>query len=178
MDDDDIAHPDRCEVEIKYIEAHPDVSIVGSYMNEFESNPNAPIRVKKVPIRYVDILKFSKRRNPFNHSTLMIKKSDIVSAGNYSKMRTNQDVDTWIRVLNKGYKGANIPIPLVDFRFDNNTYKRRRNWNNIKLMLSVWNNFWKKGYCSFADYLYVVIMQLSIFVMPNALLQWVYNHFR
>ncbi|MCR5324870.1 MAG: glycosyltransferase [Lachnospiraceae bacterium] len=178
MDDDDIAHLDRCEIELDYIKSHPDVSILGSYVSEFENDPKSPLREKKVPLEQEDIIKFSKRRNPFNHSTLMIKKRDILASGNYSTMRTNQDVDTWVRVLNKGYKGANIPQALVDFRFDKNTYDRRKEWKNIKLMLDVWKNFWKKGYCSLVDYLYVYIMQISIFIMPGKLLKWAYNHFR
>lgn len=178
MDDDDIAHLDRCEIELRFIEEHPGLSIVGSFVNEFEDDPNNPIRLKEGPTDEAAILKFSKRRNPFNHSTLMIKKDDILKAGNYSTMRTNQDVDTWVRVLNKGYKGANIPQPLVDFRFDKKTYERRKEWKNIKLMIDVWSNFWKQGYCSFADYMYVFCLQIAIFLMPNKLLQWAYNHMR
>ncbi|PWJ70853.1 glycosyl transferase family 2 [Ruminococcaceae bacterium R-25] len=178
MDDDDISHPDRCEVELKYIEEHQGLSIVGSYVNEFEDKPEKPIRVKEVPVLESDILRFSKRRNPFNHSTLMINRDDIIAAGNYSTMRTNQDVDTWVRVLNKGYKGVNIAQPLVDFRFDKSTYKRRKEWKNIKLMIDVWRNFWKQHYCSFGDYAYVVFMQLAVFFMPGKLLQWAYDHLR
>ena len=175
MDDDDIAHLNRCEIELKFIEKNPGLSIVGSYVNEFDDNPNNPIRVKKVPTDVNQILKYSKRRNPFCHSTLMIKKSDIIAAGNYSTMRTNQDVDTWIRVLNKGYLGANIEKPLVDFRFDKNTYKRRREWQNCKLMILVWKKFWEKKYCSFLDCIIVSFSQLAVYFMPEIFLKWIYN---
>ncbi len=178
MDDDDIANYNRCEIELKYIEEHPEISILGSYMNEFEDDLKHPIRVKKVPIDNNEILKYSKRRNPFNHSTLFIRKKDILAAGNYSTMRTNQDVDTWVRVLNKGYQGANIPQTLVNFRFDHNTYKRRKEWKNIKLMIIVWRKFWKQGYCSFYDYVYVFITQFMIFMMPDKVLQWAYDNLR
>ncbi len=178
MDDDDIAHPDRCEIELKYIEEHPGLSIVGSYVNEFEDDPEHPIRIKAVPVEQDEILRFSKRRNPFNHSTVMINKEDIILAGNYSTMRTNQDVDTWVRVLNKGLSCRNIPLPLVDFRFDNKTYQRRKDWKNIKLMIDVWRKFRRLGYCSGFDYAYVVCMQLAIYCMPNKWLVWLYNNKR
>ena len=178
MDDDDLAHLDRCETELRFIENHPGVSIVGSFVNEFDVNPNNPIRLKEGPTDEADILQFSRRRNPFNHSTLMLRKDDVLKAGNYSTMRTNQDIDTWVRVLNMGFKGANIPQPLVDFRFDKKTYERRKEWKNIWLMINVWNNFWKQGYCSFADYMYVLCMQIAIFLMPRKILQWAYNHVR
>ena len=178
MDDDDIAHPDRCEIQLSIIEKNPQLTIVGSYVNEFEDNPESPIRVKSVPEEQSEILRFSKRRNPFNHSTVMIKKSDVLAAGNYSTMRTNQDVDTWIRVINKGYIGYNIPYALVDFRFDKSTYERRKEWKNIKLMIDVWKNFWKQGYCTIVDYWYVSLIQIAVFIMPRKLLHWFYNHLR
>ena len=178
MDDDDIAHPDRCETELRFIEEHPGFSIVGSYVNEFDVDPTSPLRVKVVPTNNDEINKFSRRRNPFNHSTVMIRRDDIIKAGNYSTMRTNQDVDTWVRVLNNGFKGANIGRPLVDFRFDKNTYERRKEWKNIKLMMNVWKNFRRKHYCSFGDYLHVCFVQIVVFLMPSRLLKWAYDNLR
>ena len=178
MDDDDISHPDRCEVELAYMLKNPDVSIVGSYVNEFENDPKVPMRLKKVPIGSRAIRLFARRRNPFNHSSVMFRKSHIISAGNYSEMRTNQDVELWVRMLNSGYIGANLDMPLVDFRFDRETYKRRKEWRNIKLMIELWREFWKQGHCSFLDFSYVGFVQLSIYIMPGKLLSWVYDHVR
>ena len=146
MDDDDIADKRRCELELKKFENQPELSIVGSYMNEFEHDINIPIRVKKVPQTYGEVLYFSKRRNPFNHSTVMFKKDDVIAAGNYRRMRTNQDVELWVRMLNCGYFGENITIPLVNFRFDKSTYDRRKDWKNIILLIKVWHVFYLKKY--------------------------------
>lgn len=178
MDDDDISHSDRCEKEISYIMKHPNVSILGSYVNEFDDNPEEIIRVKKVPTKHKDILAFSKRRNPFNHSTLMINRDKIIGIGNYSPMRTNQDVDTWVRALNKGLIGANLNEALVDFRFDVKTYQRRKDWKNVKLMIQVWKRFRTQGYCSWNDYMFVVLLQIYMFIMPERIVEWTYNHLR
>ena len=178
MDDDDIAHINRCEVQIDFIKKHPGISIIGSYVNEFSEDNQKPIRVKKVPIDEKDIIRYAKRRNPFCHSSLMIKKEDILAAGNYSTMRTNQDVETWVRVLNKGFIGANIPLPLVDFRFDHKTYKRRKDINNILLMIKTWFGFYKNGYCSLIDFLYVLTVQTAVFLMPEFILKKLYNKYR
>lgn len=178
MDDDDIAKLNRCEIEYKYMMKNKGISILGSYMNEFDSDPDSVLRVKKVPIGNDNILKYSRRRNPFNHSTIMFRKDDVISAGNYSTMRTNQDVELWVRMLNLGYKGNNINLSLVDFRFDNNTYSRRKDFKNIKLLLKVWNNFMKKGYCNQFDLVYVFVIQIIMFIVPSNVLKWLYNNFR
>lgn len=178
MDDDDLAKSFRCERELIEFEKDNELAICGSYMNEFESSPSTILREKKVPLSHDEILRFSRRRNPFNHSTVMFKKDEILRVGNYSGMRTNQDVDLWVRALNNGVKGKNIDVPLVDFRFGNDTYRRRKNWKNVKLLLNVWKGFVQAHYCSLWDYCYVLVVQIAVFLMPTAILKWSYDHFR
>ena len=178
MDDDDISTSKRCERQIEAFEKDDTLSIVGSFMDEFEEDFLNPIRTKKMPVTDDEIRKYSRRRNPFNHSSVMFKKSAIIAVGNYSNMRTNQDVELWIRLLNEGYSGYNIPESLVLFRFEKSTYKRRKDWKNVKLLIAVWKAFRKKHYCSYWDYLVVLWSQIIIFLMPTRLLIWVYDTFR
>lgn len=178
MDNDDIAYPDRCEKELKYYEIHPETSILGTYVTEFDSDISNIMREKKVPTDMPSIMAFSKRRNPFNHSTVMLDKEKIMSVGNYSEMRTNQDVELWVRALNNGLQGANLPESLVYFRFDNDTYQRRKDIKNIRLMVKVWEDFYKNKYCKLKDYVFVAVTQYIIALTPTKLIQWVYNNFR
>jgi len=178
MDNDDIALHERCESQVKFMMQNPEVAIVGSPVIEFDSTPESPIRIKKVPLSNEEIKKFSRRRNPFNHSTVMLRKSKIMSVGSYNDMRTNQDVELWVRTLNNGFIGANLSKPLVYFRFDENTYKRRKTWKNVNLLINVWKDFLKNRYCNLFDFLVVLFTQLAIFLMPTFLLKWVYNRFR
>lgn len=178
MDDDDISEKERCELQLKTFEEDVHLTICGSYMNEFEQDYCCPIREKRVPVLPEDIMVFSRRRNPFNHSTVMFKKTNILAVGNYSSMRTNQDVELWVRVLNNGYRGINIPKSLVNFRFDTATYKRRKNWKNVKLMILVWHRFMKKGYCRKRDFAYVLCLQIFVFLMPSRIIKWCYDTFR
>ena len=178
MDNDDISKPQRCAHEVAYMEAHPDCALVGSHMYEFDNDPATPIRTKTVPIGFENIKKYARRRNPFNHSSVMLRKSSVLAAGNYSEMRTNQDVEFWVRMLNNGYRCENLDEILVDFRFDNDTLARRKEWKNSKLMIDVWKQFRKKGYCTYGDYLVVKWVQIAMYIMPVKLLDWVYNHLR
>ncbi len=178
MDNDDIAKPERCEREVTYLLEHPDCALVGAHMNEFDTDPENPIREKRVPVGFEQIKKYARRRNPFNHSTVMFRKTAVLGAGNYSEMRTNQDVELWVRMLNSGYRCDNLDEILVDFRFDGNTLQRRKEWKNSKLMIQVWRQFRKNGYCSYWDYFVVTGVQIAIYIMPKRLLNWVYDHLR
>ena len=175
MDDDDIAIDNRCEIELSAFKKDPNLVLVGSYVYEFEKKLSDQTILRKKPTDYLDIKDYSKRRNPFNHSTVMFKKSAIISVGNYSEMRTNQDVELWVRLLNNGYRCYNIPTALVYFRYDFSTYKRRKKWKNIKLLISIWKRFYKSGYCSLFDYLYVKARQICVFLTPSFILRAIYK---
>lgn len=177
MDADDISRFDRCEKEMNFI-LNNNIAMIGSYVSEFEKNKEISLRIKKVPLNNKEILKYSKRRNPFNHSSVTFKKSIIIKVGNYSKMRTNQDIELWVRLLNKGYVCANLPEPLVYFRFDSNTYKRRKNIKNIILMIKLWFYFFNNKYCDFFDLLYVIIIQFLLFILPKSIIKILYNNYR
>ena len=79
MDSDDIAKIDRCEKELNAFNNNQNISIVGSAIEEFVENTNQVVNIKRVPSDYLEIIKFSKKRNPFNHPSVMFKKSDIIS---------------------------------------------------------------------------------------------------
>ena len=75
IDSDDISLPTRCEREIEMLDNEPDLVVVGSDLYEFEDDPNVITAIKKMPTEPDEIYKYGKRRNPFNHSTVMMRKS-------------------------------------------------------------------------------------------------------
>ena len=60
----------------------------------------------------------------------------------------------------------NIPKPLLLFRSNKDSYKRRKTWNNCKSYIVVIYKFWKMGYSSTIDLIVVVIGQMFMFLSP------------
>ena len=81
MDTDDISLPDRCKKQLMEFEKNKNLCIVGTQINEFIDQPTEIIRSRVVPLTYDDILEFSKRRSPFNHPTVMYKKTKVLELG-------------------------------------------------------------------------------------------------
>ena len=77
MDTDDIAMPDRLEKEEAYMEAHPEVDVVGGAIREFNDEGTID-RVKNMPKTQEEILEYVKVRNPLNHMTVMYRKDSIL----------------------------------------------------------------------------------------------------
>lgn len=166
MDSDDISLPERCKKEINEFKADPSLTIVGSQINEFIDNPKNIISSRIVPTEYQDIKRFARRRSPFNHPTVMYRKSVILSLKGYQTSGRKEDLDLFIRLLNNGYNAKNLDEVLLMYRSNTDNLLRRKSWKNCSEYINIMYGFYKKGYCGFLDLLYVVLGQTAMFVTP------------
>lgn len=177
MDTDDISLPNRCEKQLELFKSDNELVIVGTMMDEFYDESKKIIASRVVPTNHDEIYEFAKRRSPFNHPTVMFKKSKVLECGGYSNLRRNQDVDLFGRMLFSGFKAANIGESLLLFRSNSELLKRRRSWENTKSYIATIRNFWRMGYSSLYDYLLVSIGQITVFLCPLKVQNWIYKKF-
>lgn len=177
MDSDDIALPQRCEKQIALMQMHPDIDMCGAYIEEFDTDTNEFIAVKKTPESHDEIHRYAKRRNPFNNQTLVFKKELAKSVGGYSSVKRCEDYDFVVKLLMNGAKGANIPEVLVRYRVSEGNYERRQNWANTKSFIAVRWRILRTGYSGILDFLIPCAMQLFIFIMPKKFTGRIYKRF-
>lgn len=171
MDTDDISLPTRCEKQLLEFNKNPNLSIVGTNIDEFYDDPENIVSSRVVPSSHEDIKKFIKRRSPFNHPTVMFKKGAVIDSGGYGKLRRKQDLDLFSRMINSGYEAKNINESLLLFRSNENNFKRRKSWSYVKSYIIAQYTIWKRGHCSLFDLLYVVFGQLIFFILPVPILK-------
>lgn len=82
--------------------------------------------VGDVPLDNESIHKYARKRDPFNHPTVMYRKSKVMKYGPYGNYRKNQDTALWIELLRNKCVAANVPEYLLMFRFDEGTYKKEK----------------------------------------------------
>lgn len=177
MDTDDIALQNRCELQIMEFENDNNLDIVGSYMFEFTDDPGNITSIKVVPVTHEQIYKFAKRRNPFNHPTVMYRKSVILKHGGYSDMRRGQDIELFTRLIYKGCRGKNVDKPLIKFRTNEAMIKRRKSWITTKNYIGVIHKSWRMGYAGFNDLFYVSTLQIGMMICPVPVAKWVNRKF-
>lgn len=177
MDTDDISKSYRCEQQLKRFEEKPQLSIVGSHIDEFVGDISNIISQRKVPTDSNSIYIFAKRRSAFNHPTVMYRKSDVLAVGGYADLKRNQDVDLFGRMLFGGYKAENIDESLLWFRTSDELAERRKSWDNTWSYIATIKRFWKIGYSSCVDFALVLIAQTGMFLLPTKLQKWVYRVF-
>lgn len=177
MDTDDISLPNRCKEQVEMFINDPELSLVGTMIDEFYDEPENIVSSRIVPTEHEDIEKFIKRRSPFNHPTVMFKKKAVIDAGGYGKFRRKQDLDLFSRMVNKGFKTANINKSLLLFRSNEDNFKRRKSWSYCKSYIDVQYEIWKRGHCSFLDLSYVIVGQMIMYLAPMWLLKRISNKF-
>lgn len=175
MDSDDIAIPERCELQCRKFEADPKLTAMGGFIEEFDDDPAAPFSVREVPINNEDIRRFAKRRQPFNNQTVMYRREAVMSIGGYSSLRRNEDYDLYVRLLHAGYYCENIPQVLVKVRVNNQARARRASWNTfVGCAQTRWKAF-RIGYSSFFDFLICIVGEAFICICPGKIQHFIYQ---
>lgn len=177
MDADDIALPDRCEKQLLLFSSERAVGLCGGYVEEFDSQTGRDLSTRRVPETHDEIIRFCKRRNPFNNPTLMFKKDDALSIGGYSPERRCEDYDFVARMIISGVRCRNIPHVLVRYRVSVENLRRRRNWPNTRSFILVRWNLYRRHFSGAGDFLISCLAQLALFACPVAVTQWFYERF-
>ncbi|WP_405174895.1 glycosyltransferase [Paenibacillus sp. FSL H8-0261] len=175
MDTDDISTHNRFELQLAEFEKNSSLDLVGTYMDEFIDNPNEINAVKKVPLDQISIFKYGKRRNPFNHPTVMYKKNTVISLGGYNSVNRGEDIDLFIRMILNGSGCKNIGLSLVKYRTNDDMLARRKSWSTTKAYVGVIYRSWRKGYSSLVDLTIVAAAQIIISILPLKIERWVFR---
>lgn len=175
MDTDDISYPERFEKQFLYLKENPNVDVLGSYMSEFSENIDNIICIKDCPANNIDMKKYMKLRDPVNHPSVVFKKSSVLAAGNYQEIFLNEDSYLWGRMLVKGFIFRNIPEPLVYFRVNDETYKRRGGWKYIRAEYELQKKFLEIGLVNKFEFLRNIILKNIVRVLPNNLRKLIYK---
>lgn len=167
MDTDDIAREDRFGKQLLVFQENPELDICGSNIVEFEENRNVIVAKRDVPIAHEDIVKYQKRRDAFNHMTVMYKKTAVIKAGNYQNCPLMEDTLLWANMIMNGAQCLNINEPLVYVRIGPEMFERRGGWNYFKKYKNGRKKLFEAGFIGVQDYLYTIFAQFIVALVPK-----------
>lgn len=183
MDSDDISLPDRCEKQLKALTGQK-LDVVSGALVEFSDDgsgvtagnfPNtAEGRKRALPETQEEIMRFARRRNPFNHPCVMYRKSSVQKAGGYVHCEGFEDYHLWVRMLQSGMRGANLPDVILRMRVSG-MYERRGGLHYAGNIIRFRFYLWRTGFCSLGDFLYAVVGHVGVSLLPNRLRQLFYD---
>lgn len=124
MDGDDRSLPHRFELEINFLDSHPEYAIVSGPMHYFDENGIFRIGKGKGEVKITDFIMGS----PICHAPCMVRKEAYDRVKGYSvakKLLGVEDYHLWCKMYGAGYKAYNLNIPIYEMRDDRNALKRR-----------------------------------------------------
>lgn len=113
MDADDVSLPDRLMKQVGYMDAHPDIAVLGAGVIFIDPAGNT-IRLMKFPESPEAVRRSMLVHNPFAHGSVCMRRAVVSEMGNYNlQFLHNEDYDLWLRLAAHGHRMANLPDPLV-----------------------------------------------------------------
>jgi glycosyltransferase involved in cell wall biosynthesis len=117
IDADDINLPERLAKQVGYMNIHPEISVLGSWMYRMTAQESDYKHLYKVPLHHDDIVHSLLQGNSMAHPSVLFRRSIVLAVGNYHVLPNVEDYDLWLRIAKTNrYKLANLSQPLVRYR--------------------------------------------------------------
>lgn len=178
MDADDICVANRFELQINYMDKHPEISVLGGNIVEFDAMTGKDLSCKIMPENDIDIKKYLKKRNPINNMTVMARKKDILAAGGFQDYYLMEDYYLWARMCVHGMKFHNLQEILVNVRGGCDMFNRRGGWKLFCSEYSMQKFLLVSKIISYDTFIFNVIIRFIIEVLcPSKLRGLLYKMF-
>ena len=133
---------------------------------------------RKVPKNDSEIKKYMKFRCPFNHVSVMFRKSAVMAAGGYQDLFWNEDYYLWIRMAENNAIMANTGTVLVNVRTGNDMYQRRGGRKYFESEKYLQRYMLRRKMIDRHTYLFNVLKRWIVQIaLPNSLRGWVFRTF-
>jgi glycosyltransferase involved in cell wall biosynthesis len=119
IDADDLCMPERLQRQVAFLDDHPDVGVVGSFVETFSADePPGSGQILRYPAEPLAAAATLLFRSPLAHPAVMIRRAALEQHGlRYDEtFRRGQDYDLWMRFFLTGLPMANIPEVLLRYR--------------------------------------------------------------
>lgn len=176
MDSDDISLPDRFEKQMQCFEEDPGLSMVGGMITEFVGEPKNIVSKRLLPLDNEGIYKMMQTRCGVNHVTVIMKKADLMRAGNYSGKFRQEDFYLWARMMKNHCKFRNIPDVVVNVRSGADQFARRGGLAYFNQHMKVFKFMYHEGLISYPILLKNYCLRFAQVTFPTKLRTWIYQH--
>jgi glycosyltransferase involved in cell wall biosynthesis len=163
MDADDVAMPNRFEVELPLM---GDADIVGSGLLEFAEDTDDIVGQRVPPIDPGHIKRYARMHDPFNHPTVVYRRQAVLAAGGYGNLPLMEDYALFARMLHRGARAINVAEPLVFYRVGSQAFKRRGGTRLLRSELQLQREFRRDGFTSRVQFLRNVVVRGGYRLVP------------
>jgi glycosyltransferase involved in cell wall biosynthesis len=167
MDADDVAMPHRFKLQVPLVRAGAD--LVGAGLLEFGGGLDDIVGRRIPPSDPLDIARYSRLHDPFNHPTVVYRRSAVVAAGGYGDLPLMEDYWLFVRMIANGAKVVNVAEPLVYYRVSDGAYERRGGRALLSSELRLQREMLRKQFITRPQYLRNVMLRGGYRLVPTTI---------
>lgn len=179
-DNDDWSYPDRLEKQVRFLDEHLAVGVVGGTIEIIDEKGNILGR-RSYERSDAAIRKKIFRYSPFAHPLVMVRKSVWDQVGGYydPQFAPADDYDLWFRI-GRVAQLANMPDVLLKYRMVAGSITFRSTKKMELTTIRVRDRYQKDRayHARVGDLLYNYLHRLSVGLLPAKWKIWLYNSFR
>ncbi|QXJ23966.1 glycosyltransferase [Actinomadura graeca] len=173
MDADDIAMPHRFQEQVPLVRAGAD--LVGAGLLEFGEDTADVVGRRIPPSDPADIARYSRLHDPFNHPTVVYRRSAVIAVGGYGDLPLMEDYWLFARMIAQGARVVNIAEPLVYYRVGDGAYARRGGRDLLRSELRLQRAMRGEGFITRPQYWRNVVVRGGYRLVPTAIRRPVYR---
>nr|WP_087019854.1 glycosyltransferase [Thaumasiovibrio subtropicus] len=178
MDSDDISYSTRLSKQVSFMQENVDVDVLGTGCREFGAD--FALDKKCLPQSHDELVDFSVARCPFIHPSVMLRKAIFERSELRYPTNTDftEDMGLWFLLLEAGFRFANLPDILLDYRLNDATLSRRRgigkSLSEVRIRLKYMLLLKRISFTNVAK----VLSRLIFHVMPVSMVRVAYKNLR
>lgn len=176
VDADDVSLPHRFAVQVPLV--RDGLDLVGSAIAEFTDDEERPGLVRVPPLTSVEIARYARFHDPFNHPSVVYRRSAVTAAGGYRELDRMEDYWLFTRMIAAGARTANLAEPLVLYRVGAGAYRRRGGLRMLRSELELQRRLRADGFTSRAEMARNVVVRGGYRLVPEVLRRPAYRRMR
>lgn len=127
-DSDDIQERDRLDAQVQFLEAHPEVGVVGAGITKIDRD-GSDRGQRTYPTTHQSIRRVIHVKNPMCHPVVMIRANVLSRHGAYDPTFLRcEDYELWLRLMKLGVRFANVEKHLLRYRLADSIRRDRNHW--------------------------------------------------
>jgi hypothetical protein len=143
-----------------------DADIVGAGLLEFVEDTDQIVGQRTPPTDPAQIQRYARMHDPFNHPTVVYRRSAVLAAGGYGDLPLMEDYALFARMLAGGARAVNVAEPLVFYRVGAQAFKRRGGAALFRSELRLQREFRRRRFTSTTEFVRNVLVRGGYRLIP------------
>jgi hypothetical protein len=127
------------------------------------------------PLEPAHIAATARLRSPFNHPTVVYRRSAVLEAGGYRDLPLLEDYWLFTRMIAGGARVANVAEPLVLYRVDAGSYERRGGMRLLRSEVGLQRRLHREGFTTSRQMMRNLAVRGGYRVLPVFVRQGLYR---